>query len=138
MTLNAILGNSYDAEEIKRRVELGGLAPSILKSLCGIDAQIVDDERKREFPCPKCGGSTRFRVIDRAAGAVFCSHCCSTGADGSGDIFGAVRWALGVGFAEAVERVGKFIGEQKRQGKTPLEIRDYYYHDENGDAMWRV
>ncbi|MHB8862040.1 MAG: primase-helicase zinc-binding domain-containing protein [Pirellulaceae bacterium] len=44
----------------------------VLRDVAGIDPRYLNDE---EGPCPWCGGETRFRVIDRDAGAVRCSHC---------------------------------------------------------------
>lgn len=81
--------------EIKDVVVSNVLQESILSNLCGVPKEAIDAARNnstREIPCPKCGGKTRFRILDLERGAVFCSHCCNNGNQGSGDIIGAVKW----------------------------------------------
>jgi putative DNA primase/helicase len=52
--------------------------------------------RNRHGPCPRCGGTDRFRFDDRGGrGTWICNHC------GAGDGFKLVLLVHGVGFAEA-------------------------------------
>ncbi|MEM8494352.1 MAG: primase-helicase zinc-binding domain-containing protein [Planctomycetota bacterium] len=44
----------------------------ILTSVAGIPGDLLDG---RNHPCPRCGGTDRFRLIDADAGAVFCNQC---------------------------------------------------------------
>jgi len=60
-----------------------------------------------EGPCPKCGGSTRFRMVDREAGALYCSHCFTSK---NGDGIAAVQWWKGCDFKTAVALVADHFG----------------------------
>ena len=67
MAMNA----RYDVDAIKRAAQ--GRTLDILHDLCGVPNDVIDAAivgNNREFPCPKCGGKTRFRVIDVERGSV--------------------------------------------------------------------
>jgi putative DNA primase/helicase len=59
-----------NATEVKQAA--AGRWPEILAAVGGIDAEQLTD---RHGPCPKCGWTDRFRLLDADAGALFCSQC---------------------------------------------------------------
>lgn len=63
----------------------------------------------RHHPCPKCGGTDRFRLIDANAGAAMCNQCFH---EGNGDGFATVAWIRGIGFADAVAWTADFLNLQ--------------------------
>lgn len=77
--------------------------PDILNRVAGLPAECLDG---KHHPCPKCGGTDRFRLIDAEAGAVLCSQCCTNCGDG----IAAVQWALGVDFKEALKQISSYLG----------------------------
>lgn len=93
--------------------------PEILARLGGCDAELFDGEH---HPCPKCGGTDRFRLIDADAGAALCNQCFR---ERNGDGFAAVQWLLGVPFGQALERVAEYLGiepsDQPRRGKQSAD-----------------
>lgn len=104
-----------DTETVRQAAS--GRWPEILERVAGIPGELLD--ASREHPCPKCGGETRFRLVDDAAGAVLCSHCFSKK---NGDGFAAVGWMLNVSFAAAKERVADYLGvEANGQKSDPAE-----------------
>lgn len=96
------------------RLAAGGRWLEILQSVAGIPSELLD--ASQEHPCPKCGGETRFRLVDEAMGAVRCSHCFSTKC---GDGFSAVGWMKGVAFPVAVNLVGEYLGIRGAGEKDP-------------------
>lgn len=69
-------------------------------------------------PCPKCGGTDRFRTFDdfESTGGMICGAggCDKKFADG----FAAVEWYTDCTFQEAVDKVGDLVGaEPKKQKK---------------------
>lgn len=70
----------------------------------GIPIDVLDG---RHHPCPKCGGTNRFRLIDADAGAVLCNQCHK---ERNGDGFAAVSWVRGISFGESVEWIADYLG----------------------------
>ena len=103
-----------DTETVRQAAS--GRWPEILERVAGIPGELLD--ASREHPCPKCGGETRFRLVDEAAGAVLCSHCF---AKKNGDGFAAVGWMLNVSFAAAKERVADYLGVAAGGQSDPAE-----------------
>ncbi len=68
---------------------------------------------KREGPCPKCGGDTRFRGLDEREGALLCSHCFF---ERNGDGIAAVMWWTGKSFAEVCAMLAAYLGAQGMDG----------------------
>lgn len=101
----------------------------ILQSLAGIPLGILDGNH---HPCPRCGGSDRFRLVDRSAGAVICNQCFSSR---NGDGFAALQWMTGVEFLAAVGQVAQYLGieangngsaaNQKPPADSHLEFRSW-------------
>lgn len=91
-----------DLQDVKRAAQ--GRWLEILANVAGISNDFLTD---REGPCPKCGGSTRFRFTNmQGNGSVFCSHC----ARGLGDGIDAVGWMLDIGARDSIQRVGEYLG----------------------------
>ena len=103
-----------DTEAVRQAAS--GRWPGILQSVAGIPPERLDPSQ--EHPCPKCGGETRFRLVDEVAGAVRCSHCFSTKC---GDGFAAVAWMLGLSFPAAVARVAEHLGIAAIGEKDPAK-----------------
>lgn len=91
-----------DAQKI--RLTADGNWPEIFTGLFRLPPQILDG---REHPCPKCGGNTRFRIIDEHPGALFCSHCFNRK---NGDGLSAVQWWFGCTLPEAIGKVADYLG----------------------------
>lgn len=100
MTVSAN-GCRIDVADIKARCR--GRWPEVLAAVCGIDRQLLDG---RNHPCPLCGGTDRFRMIDAEAGALFCNQCFGRN---NGDGIAAVQWLQGVGFRTACERITNYL-----------------------------
>lgn len=146
----------YDVDAIKRAAN--GKALDILHDLCGVPEEAVDAAlagNNREFPCPKCGGSTRFRVTSFDRGRVYCSHCCRDKSEGSSDFLGAVKWYNDCSFSETLHLVADYLGVEPTSGVSasqyaptlapsaapprPEERTDvFYYETQRGERLWRV
>ena len=109
-----------DKNELKRLCS--GRWPDILTEVARIPREHLDPSR--EHPCPKCGGETRFRLVDQEAGACRCSHCFATDC---GDGLAVVRWMLNITFPDALNRVAEYIGRHPSgspngaNGKSPAK-----------------
>jgi hypothetical protein len=103
---NSILNAaSPNVAEIKCRAE--GQWTSILSSICGLSHQQLNPSV--HGPCPKCGGTDRFRAMDDVArtGALFCNQCFSKR---NGDGFAAIQWYLECNFPRALQLVADAVG----------------------------
>ena len=105
----------HDITEVKTTANNRWL--EILPSLTGINPESLDGNNR---PCPKhCspdhGGKDRFRMIDKAAGALLCNQCFSSK---NGDGIAAVQWLLDCDFKTAVEKIGDYLGLQHRKKIT--------------------
>ncbi|MCL2304832.1 MAG: DUF3987 domain-containing protein, partial [Planctomycetaceae bacterium] len=78
----------------------------ILVNVAGIGERLLNN--KKEHPCPKCGGSTRFRLIKPDAGAVRCNQCFS---EKCGDFIAAVQWMKEVTFLEALRLIDEYLSK---------------------------
>jgi hypothetical protein len=78
--------------------------PEILARLGGIEPEILDG---KHHPCPKCGGTDRFRMIDEGAGALYCNQCFSKG---NGDGIAAIQWVNGWDFRETLDALAEYLG----------------------------
>ena len=85
---------------------------AIISSLTSIDPDTLDG---RHHPCPKCGGSDRFRMIDEELGAVLCNQCFNRN---NGDGFSTIAWMTGKKFGEILPLVADFLGIQPTSGKS--------------------
>lgn len=107
--------SNYDKEEVRNQAR--GRWPDIIIHLTGINPGILDD--KKEHPCPRCGGTTRFRMINILEGAGRCSHCF---AEKCGDGFALLCWLLDWSFEEAVDQVGEYLNAPSSQSATQRTV----------------
>ena len=102
----------YDVDQVKAAAV--GRTLEILRDVAGIPREILDNARV-EHPCPKCGGVTRCRLVDREAGSIYCSHCFT---QKNGDFLAAVGWARDMSFSEAITACGEYLKVEPRNGKS--------------------
>lgn len=95
-----------------------GRWPEILSALGGVDRSILDG---KHHPCPKCGGTDRFRMIDIEAGACHCNQCFMTK---NGDGFAVLSWLTGKDFGHSLRAIADYLnispsvnGSHKSNGK---------------------
>ena len=100
----------YDLDTIKRAA--AGQWVDILTRLGGIDPNILDGQH---HPCPKCGGTDRFRAIDIDEGALLCNQCFT----GQGDGIASLRWINNWTFQDTLKALSDHLrldgGEQKKE-----------------------
>ena len=102
-----------------------GRWPDILTNVAMIPREFLDPSR--EHPCPKCGGETRFRLVDEAAGSCFCNQCFN---EKNGDGIAAIQWMLNVTFPDALNRIAEYIGHHPSgspngsNGQSPAKGKD--------------
>lgn len=106
----------YDIDLV--RSAAAGRWPEILAALGGVDRSILDG---KHHPCPKCGGTDRFRMIDEAAGACHCNQCFTTK---NGDGFASLSWLTGKDFGHSLRVIADYLnispstnGSHKSNGK---------------------
>lgn len=105
----------------------------ILSTVGGIAIETLDGQH---HPCPKCGGTDRFRLVDPDAGAVLCNQCFSSK---NGDGFAAVQWMRGIDFIASLKLIADHLGiqpEQKKKAKDPTENLEFEPWNDNLIAMW--
>lgn len=102
---NLLEGAGADADEIKQRAS--GQWVQLLQTLCRLSAEQLNPAIHQ--PCPKCGGTDRFRAFDDVAdtGGLFCNQCFN---ERNGDGFAAIMWLLDIEFGEAVDLVAAELG----------------------------
>lgn len=95
----------FDKDAVARAA--AGRWRDIILSVCpGISADALSGVHER--PCPKCGGSSRFRPwkdFDERGG-LRCSHCNDSG---NADGFSAVQWWHNCDFPEAIRKVAEHL-----------------------------
>jgi hypothetical protein len=92
----------YDISDVKRAAV--GRWPEVLCQVAGIGDDYLS---RRHGPCPKCGGTKRFRFSNHNGnGSIICNDC----GKGLGDGIDVVCWYLGVSQGEAIRRIGDYFG----------------------------
>ena len=112
MLIQKHIASHFDAATVSAAAE--GRQLEILQNVAGIPSGRLDG---KHHACPQCGGKDRFRLIDRARGAVLCNQCFSTK---NGDSFAAVQWMRSVEFPEALRLVADFLGLTETPA-TPID-----------------
>ncbi|AUR84065.1 CHC2-type zinc finger protein [Vibrio phage 1.047.O._10N.286.55.F2] len=123
------MNNFYDKEEVIRNAK--GFWVEIIQSLTSIDPKIFN--RKKEHPCPLCGGKTRFRYTGKTGAPFFCNVC------GAKDGLNFYIAYTGCDFPTALTDVGNFLNmipTEKREAINKQHIitsnlPDYYEYDTN-------
>lgn len=104
----------------------------ILCHLGRMDSAVLDGQH---HPCPKCGGTDRFRMIDEKAGALMCNQCFSTK---NGDGFAALQWLNGWDFKEALSQVAEYLGVKadSKKAADPAENLEWLEWSDDLVANW--
>ncbi|MCX7396772.1 MAG: AAA family ATPase [Planctomycetales bacterium] len=108
---------SYKADDIKRQA--AGRWVSILESVCGLSAHELNP--RVNGPCPKCGGTDRFRALNDVAetGALFCNQCHNKNTTPkSGDGFAAIQWLRNCTFSGALKLAAEAFGHSEPGNPT--------------------
>lgn len=90
-----------DVEQVKNAAR--GREIELLEYVAHIDREYLDG---RHHPCPKCGGTNRFRC-DVAKGFVICNQCFNSK---NGDFLSAVQHFRGITFPQALEECAYRLG----------------------------
>ncbi|WP_239689508.1 DUF7146 domain-containing protein [Aquitalea pelogenes] len=96
-----LMVNKLDLQKVRN--QSFGQWPEILMGL-GIPAKTLG--KKRNQPCPACGGTDRFQFIDKGTGRFVCRKLDSLGGDG----FTLVMHWLGCDFFTAAKAVANCLG----------------------------
>jgi hypothetical protein len=109
---------SQDCEEIKRQA--AGQWNQILKATCGLTDEQLNP--KIHQPCPKCGGTDRFRAFDdvNETGGLLCNQCHNKN---NRDGFASIQWLLGCTFREALLMVFVFLGGRSSHNQKSSKTR---------------
>lgn len=118
-----------DVNAVKQRA--AGRWREILAALGDIDTSILDG---KNHPCPRCGGTDRFRFIDGDAGALFCNRCFNKE---NGDGLAALQWVRGWDFQTALAEVSRYLGDEPVANGKPRIVKTYDYCDESGRLVGR-
>jgi P4 family phage/plasmid primase-like protien len=91
-----------------------------LEIVCGLSSIRVNSDTfdGNKQPCPRCGGTDRFRAFDDFAekGGVICGQCHR---EGNADGFATLSWLNGKSFPETVKAVSAFLGVQDDVAARP-------------------
>lgn len=121
----------YDIHEVKSAAS--GRWPEIISACATVDPGIFDGSH---HPCPKCGGTDRFRFIDQEAGAALCNQCLTSK---NGDGLAVIQWLTGRDFAWAIEAVAKHLGikPKKVKGKpSPADSLEFLPWNPTIVGLW--
>jgi len=94
----------------------------IFATIAGVE--LDPSQQRRHGPCPKCGGTDRFRIIDADAGALFCNACFFSR---NGDGIAALGWLLGKSFKETLAILCKYLGAKPthKKGGKPTKPKTF-------------
>lgn len=105
----------YSVSDIKTAAH--GSWSAVVERVAGIGDDYLTEDHG---PCPKCGGSDRWRVFndfDFTGGAV-CNQCGKF-ADG----IAVIQWFTGRGFLPTVEAIGDFLGIFPSEASRPSKAQ---------------
>lgn len=106
MTGKPTFKDRYELNDVKAAAV--GYWPAILNRVAGIDDDFLSN---RHGPCPKCGGTDRWRFTNlNDHGGAICNQCGKMG-----DGFAVIMQITGAKFPEAIKQVAEFIGVQPRE-----------------------
>ena len=117
VTRNGRISTQVDAIKVAAR----GRWLEILTSLGGVPADLLDG---KHHPCPKCGGTDRFRAFDdfQETGGVYCNQCH---AEKNSDGISTLQWATGADFRVVLKMLAEYLiangnGRVKASNGKPL------------------
>ncbi len=129
---------TIDVAKIKRAA--AGRWPEILAAVGDIPREYLHFD-KNEGPCPRCGGTTRYRGLDETTGALFCSHCFNKA---NGDGISALQWYTGKSFKEVCNMLAGHLGISNGNARAstknvkPEVVSTYDYRDDQGELLYQV
>lgn len=118
----------------------------ILSTIGGVDADALDGQH---HPCPKCGGTDRFRFSNMGGnGSVYCNQC----GKGIGDGLGTLQWLHGWTFPQTLTAVAGHLhfdlggsngnGNGRSHGRNGDDdsriVTTYDYRDESGGLLYQA
>lgn len=123
----------YDIERVRQAAN--GRWLEVLAEIGGISREHLT---RGHHPCPKCGGTDRFRVLDESVGAVICGQCFSTR---NGDGFAAVQWATGLSFPDSLSKIAEYLhvqpdSNQAYRANDPAKDLEFRPWNESIIAIW--
>lgn len=108
----------YDADVVRSFAR--GRWADILSTVGGIPSSVLDGEH---HPCPKCGGTDRFRFTDDGGdGSIICNQCCRHEA---GNGFRALEWLTGRKFYEVVTITAEYLGVPPSNGDASYQANSH-------------
>jgi P4 family phage/plasmid primase-like protien len=124
----------YDIDQVRNYAS--GRWSEILNSVGGLPSDVLDGDH---HPCPKCGGTDRFRFTDQdGSGSLICNQCIK-----AGDGFAAVQWAKGVKFGDSLQLVADYLGihpskngSVKRKKSNPADHLEFLPWNETLVELW--
>lgn len=110
----------------------------IVAHLAGIDSSVLDG---KHHPCPKCGGTDRFRFFADETGGAICNQCFTTK---NGDGFSVLQWLFGRDFVSVLGLVADYLGvkpskigrKRKDENTDPAEHLEFRDWNEILVALW--
>lgn len=94
------MSNIYDLDQVKRAA-VNWIA---VFQWAGIPAESLSGNHG---PCPKCGGTDRFRLLDQEDGSLHCNQCFR---EKNGDGIAALAWWWGISFQETLDKLADHLG----------------------------
>lgn len=125
---------AYDIEVV-RQVAATRWA-ELLAHLGNVDPSTLDG---KHHPCPKCGGTDRFRFFADQTGGAICNQCLK---NRNGDGFAVLQWLTGRDFGQVIASVADFLGikptKNGRQRKQADPAEHLVFRDWNDTivALW--
>lgn len=109
--------------------------PEIISHLAGVDPSSLDG---KHHPCPKCGGTDRFRFFADSSGGAICNQCLQSK---NGDGFAVLQWLTGQDFGQVIKSVAGHLGikETKNRRSKDADPAEHLKFREWNDvllAMW--
>lgn len=106
----------------------------IISSIGYVNRELLDGQH---HPCPKCGGTDRFRFFTDNTGGAICNKCFG---EKNGDGFAVLQWLTGSSFAETLAQVCAYLGispsEKKKDDTKPDEHLEFLPWDKLAVSYW--
>jgi len=102
----------FNIEEVKARAN--GRWIDIFSTISGVNQDALDGQH---HPCPKCGGTDRFRMTNQEEGVLRCNQCFT---ENTGNGILGLAWLNGEDFKTALGKVADHLGiepEKRKRGR---------------------